>query len=342
MMAKNVLGLVPQTLPKAEGCAGLGTGDQKVNGASVVMVQPSKPATGPGTAGGTMISRTQSNLVEAFNKILNSKNLLPAYRSNLSPPAKAGLVLPPTGYRSLQCGNAFSLEKSLARHYDCSSVRIEVTSNHCAPCLVFFNKCSLLLHVHEHKDKGLVMQCSHLVMRSVALDQMVGQPDITPLLPVAVLPAPGPLVLPILDKAEGAVSSALAAVAAEAPVLPLSTDPPAAPATLYTCFHCLECKQQCRDKAGMAAHFQQPGPPDPGASSNVCPSCPMMLPNRCSFSAHQRTHKNRAPHVCPECGGNFLQANFQTPLREACLHFSRRVGYRGPSFAVVFGGVNSI
>lgn len=54
----------------------------------------------------------------------------------------------------------------------------------------------------------------------------------------------------------------------------------------------------------------------------------MMLPNRCSFSAHQRMHKNRPPHVCPECGGNFLQANFQTHLREACLHFSRRVGYR--------------
>lgn len=68
----------------------------------------------------------------------------------------------------------------------------------------------------------------------------------------------------------------------------------------------------------------------------------MMLPNRCSFSAHQRMHKNRPPHVCPECGGNFLQANFQTHLREACLHFSRRVGYRCPSCAVVFGGVNSI
>lgn len=62
--------------------------------------------------------------------------------------------------------------------------------------------------------------------------------------------------------------------------------------------------------------------------SQVCSTCPMMLPNRCSFSAHQRMHKNRSPHVCPECGGNFLQANFQTHLREACLHFSRRVGYR--------------
>nr|XP_025838889.1 zinc finger protein 687 isoform X3 [Vulpes vulpes] len=326
-MAKNVLGLVPQALPKAEGRPGLGTGGQKVNGASVVMVQPSKPATGPGAGGGTVISRTQSSLVEAFNKILNSKNLLPAYRPNLSPPAEAGLALPPSGYRCLECGDAFSLEKSLARHYDRRSMRIEVTCNHCARRLVFFNKCSLLLHAREHKDKGLVMQCSHLVMRPVALDQMVGQPDITPLL--AVPPAFGPPALPALGKGDAAVTGAITAVAAEAPVLPLSSEPPAAPATSsYTCFRCLECKEQCRDKAGMAAHFQQLGPPAPGANSTVCPTCPMMLPNRCSFSAHQRMHKNRPPHVCPECGGNFLQANFQTHLREACLHLSRRVGYR--------------
>lgn len=54
----------------------------------------------------------------------------------------------------------------------------------------------------------------------------------------------------------------------------------------------------------------------------------MMLSNRCSFSAHQRMHKNRPPHICPECGDSFLQASFQAHLREACLHFSRRVGYR--------------
>nr|XP_012623016.1 zinc finger protein 687 isoform X3 [Microcebus murinus] len=328
-IAKNVLSLVPQALSKVEGRVGLGTGGQKVNGASVVMVQPSKTASGPGSGAGTVISRTQSSLVEAFNKVLNSKSLLPAYRPNLSPPAEAGLALPPTGYRCLECGDAFSLEKSLARHYDRRSMRIEVTCNHCARRLVFFNKCSLLLHAREHKDKGLIMQCSHLVMRPVALDQMVGQPDITPLLPVAVPPVAGPLVLPALGKGEGAITSTIITIAAEAPILPLSAEPPAAPTTsAYTCFRCLECKEQCRDKAGMAAHFQQLGPPAPGTSSTVCPTCPMMLPNGCSFSAHQRMHKSRPPHVCPECGGNFLQANFQTHLREACLHFSRRVGYR--------------
>ncbi|XP_068946127.1 zinc finger protein 687 isoform X4 [Petaurus breviceps papuanus] len=329
-VAKNVLGLAPQTLPKSEGRVAPGSGGQKVNGASVVMVQPSRP-TG---AGGTVISRTQSGLVEAFNKVLNSKNLLPAYRPNLCPPAEAGLALPPSGYRCLECGDAFSLEKSLARHYDRRSMRIEVTCNHCARRLVFFNKCSLLLHAREHKDRGLVMQCSHLVMRPVALDQMVGQPDITPLVPVAVPPAAPPPPA-TLGTGEGA---------AECLVSPLSAELPPASASpfTYTCFRCLECKEQCRDKAGMATHFQQAGPPAPGLASNVCSTCPMMLPNRCSLSAHQRMHKNRPPHVCPECGGNFLLANFQAHLREACLHFSRRVGYRCPSCSVVFGGVNSI
>lgn len=54
----------------------------------------------------------------------------------------------------------------------------------------------------------------------------------------------------------------------------------------------------------------------------------MMLPNWCSISAHQRIHKHRAPHVCPECGGTARQATFQTHLEESCLHFARRIGYR--------------
>lgn len=54
----------------------------------------------------------------------------------------------------------------------------------------------------------------------------------------------------------------------------------------------------------------------------------MMLPNPCAVSAHQRIHKHRAPHVCPECGGVARQASFQTHLEEACLHFARRIGYR--------------
>ncbi|XP_030147296.4 zinc finger protein 687 [Taeniopygia guttata] len=311
-VAKNILSLVPQPLPKGDGRS---NGGAKANGGAAA------PKAAPGVAG-TVISRSQSSLVEAFNKILNSKNLLPTYKPNLSPPAESSLALPPAGYRCLECGDAFALEKSLARHYDRRSMRIEVTCNHCTKRLVFFNKCSLLLHAREHKDKGLVMQCSHLVMRPVALEQMIGQPDVTPLASLALPPAKA------AQDGGGA--------AQEPPVLPLGAEQ-----SSYSCFRCLECKEQCKDKAGLAAHFQQVAVAT-SSSSTVCSACPMILPNRCSFGAHQRMHRSRPPHVCPECGGNFLLANFEGHLKESCLHFSRRVGYRCPSCSVVFGGVNSI
>lgn len=86
---------------------------------------------------------------------------------------------PLQGYRCLECGDAFALEQSLAQHYDRRSLRIEVTCNHCAKRLAFFNKCSLLLHAREHKDRGLIMQCSHLVMKPVPVDQMISQQEPT-------------------------------------------------------------------------------------------------------------------------------------------------------------------
>ncbi|NXO68976.1 ZN687 protein, partial [Phainopepla nitens] len=307
-VAKNILSLVPQPLPKADSRS---NGGAKINGGAAAAL----PKSAPGVAG-TVISRSQSSLVEAFNKILNSKNLLPTYKPNLSPPAESSLALPPLGYRCLECGDAFALEKSLARHYDRRSMRIEVTCNHCTKRLVFFNKCSLLLHAREHKDKGLVMQCSHLVMRPIALEQMIGQPDITPLAALAAFPA-------------GKVAQDGGGSGQEVPVLPLGSEQ-----SSYSCFRCLECKEQCKDKAGLAAHFQQGGAATGAGGSTVRAGR--------GFGAHQRMHRSRPPHVCPECGGNFLLANFQGHLRDSCLHFSRRVGYRCPSCSVVFGGVNSI
>lgn len=154
----------------------------KTNGGTANVHVPCKPASIVNSTG-AVISRSQSSLVEAFNKILNSKNLLPCYRPDLStpPPPEWGLPMPTSGYRCLECGDAFALERSLARHYDRRSLRIEVTCNHCAKRLAFFNKCSLLLHAREHKERGLVMQCSHLVMRPVTVEQMIGQQDTTPI-----------------------------------------------------------------------------------------------------------------------------------------------------------------
>lgn len=176
----------PKFSVAASGISVRTTTNKTANGGSDTIIgsglQPNKPASIVNSTG-AVISRSQSSLVEAFNKILNSKNLLPSYKPDLSalPPPEWGLPLPATGYRCLECGDAFALERSLARHYDRRSLRIEVTCNHCAKRLAFFNKCSLLLHAREHKERGLVMQCSHLVMRPVTVEQMIGQQDITPI-----------------------------------------------------------------------------------------------------------------------------------------------------------------
>ncbi|CDQ56657.1 unnamed protein product [Oncorhynchus mykiss] len=321
--------------------------------------QPNKPASIVNSTG-AVISRSQSSLVEAFNKILNSKNLLPSYKPDLSaaPPPEWGLPLPAMGYRCLECGDAFALERSLARHYDRRSLRIEVTCNHCAKRLAFFNKCSLLLHAREHKERGLVMQCSHLVMRPVTVEQMIGQQDTTPisLCSPSSISSPPPVSSPSTTSGAPAVSSSSSPLkdaqspsAAQlrpvrrAPQIPQVLMPlPSKKGEVlqYHNFKCPECQAQFSGKAELVAHFQQIRA-TPNSTCMLC-SPPMMLPNWCSVSAHQRIHKHRAPHVCPECGGIARQASFQTHLEEACLHFARRIGYRCSSCQVVFGGLNSI
>ena len=61
-----------------------------------------------------------------------------------------------------------------------------------------------------------------------------------------------------------------------------------------------------------------------------CTECspPMLLSNGCCAAAHQRIHRSRPPHVCPECGGTAEPPLFQSHLDETCLHFARRIGYR--------------
>lgn len=355
----------PASAPKfsaATGGISVRTATNKTaNGGSGTIIasslQPSKPASIVNSTG-AVISRSQSSLVEAFNKILNSKNLLPSYKPDLSapPPPEWGLPLPATGYRCLECGDAFALERSLARHYDRRSLRIEVTCNHCAKRLAFFNKCSLLLHAREHKERGLVMQCSHLVMRPVTVEQMIGQQDITPI--GGLIPSSScspPVSSSSTSAASGTSSNASPRKdssspasaqprqvrrAAQGPQALMPLPCKKAEGLQYNNFKCPECQTQCNNKAELVTHFQQIR----ATSNSTCSQCspPMMLPNSCALSAHQRIHKHKAPHVCPECGGTARQASFQTHLEEACLHFARRIGYRCSSCQVVFGGLNSI
>ncbi|XP_077432744.1 zinc finger protein 687a isoform X2 [Vanacampus margaritifer] len=264
-------------------------------------------------SGGAIISKSQTNLVESFNKILTNKNLLPSYKPDLSspPPAEWGLPLPAQGYRCLECGDAFALEQSLARHYDRRSLRIEVTCNHCAKRLAFYNKCSLLLHAREHKERGLIMQCSHLVMKPVSLEQMISQNELNG-------------------------QSTLQAKAQPHQASPNKK----LDAVQHIGNKCPECQTQFSSKKEVMQHFQE----IKQAENTPCTECspPMMLPNACSAAAHQRIHQGSPPCVCPECGGTSKLEFFQSHLDHACLHFSRRIGYRCSSCLVVFGGLNSV
>ncbi|GCB83514.1 hypothetical protein scyTo_0024137, partial [Scyliorhinus torazame] len=255
------LNLVPQTLSVATPAKTLALATKYVPASTTTttlqlatkstlpLAQSQKPSQ---AANGSTVPRSQSApLVEAFHRLLNGKNPLPTYKPNLNPPADSCLALPPSGYRCLECGDSFALERSLARHYDRRSMRIDVTCNHCAKRIVFFNRCSLMLHAREHKDKGLVMQCSNLVMKTITLDQMIGQPDVAPPLPLA----------PAASGQAGASKAGGKSAAADAqqtvPVMPLFPDP-----ALVNCdnFNCTECEQQFSNQLELALHFQVGAP----------------------------------------------------------------------------------
>lgn len=201
-----------------------------------------------------VVSSLQSSVVEAFNKVLSSVNPVPVYIPNLSPPASAGITLPMRGYKCLECGDSFALEKSLSQHYDRRSVRIEVTCNHCTKNLVFYNKCSLLSHARGHKEKGVVMQCSHLILKPVPADQMIVSPssNTTASTLQSSVGAATHTVAKVQPGLTGAVISAPPSTPIS-PAMPLDEDPS------KLCRHslkCLECNEVFQDETSLATHFQ--------------------------------------------------------------------------------------
>ncbi|XP_036133790.1 zinc finger protein 592 [Molossus molossus] len=255
-------------------------------------------------------------VVEVFNKVLHSANPVPLYAPNLSPPADSRIHVPASGYCCLECGDAFALEKSLSQHYGRRSVHIEVLCTPCSQTLLFFNKCSLLRHARGHKSKGLPMQCSQLLVKPISADQMFASAaPSNSSAPVAPVPPPPPPPSPKHGSPSDNASSTI-------PALPLYPDPVR---LIRHGIKCLECHKQIRDHTVMAAHFQRTSEETEGLT---CQVCQMLLPNQCSFCAHQRIHTHKSPYCCPECGALCRSAYFQTHVKENCLHYARKVGYR--------------
>uniref|UniRef100_A0A6J0VF99 Zinc finger protein 592 isoform X1 n=2 Tax=Pogona vitticeps TaxID=103695 RepID=A0A6J0VF99_9SAUR len=268
-------------------------------------------------------------VVEAFNKVLHGANPVPIYTPNLSPPLDSSIHVPASGYCCLECGDSFALEKSLTQHYSRRSVHIEVMCTQCSATLLFFNKCSLLKHARDHKSKGLIMQCSQLFMKPISLDQMFS-PSPTSSSPSMSSTSQNVRVSSLSHKTCTTPGSGTGSSANAQPALPLYKDP------LRLIRHglkCFECNKQALDYVALAAHYQRTSEDNDGLT---CQVCQMLLPNKCSYCAHQRIHAHRSPYCCPECGAICQSAYFQTHVKENCLHYSRKVGYRCTHCGVVF------
>ncbi|XP_073754208.1 zinc finger protein 532 isoform X2 [Callorhinus ursinus] len=286
-----------------------------------------------------VVSSLQSSVVEAFNKVLSSVNPVPVYIPNLSPPANAGITLPTRGYKCLECGDSFALEKSLTQHYDRRSVRIEVTCNHCTKNLVFYNKCSLLSHARGHKEKGVVMQCSHLILKPVPADQMIVSPSSNTSTLSSALPSSVGAGTHTVTKIQSGITGTVISAPSSTPIIPampLDEDPS------KLCRHslkCLECNEVFQDETSLATHFQQAADT---SGQKTCTICQMLLPNQCSYASHQRIHQHKSPYTCPECGAICRSVHFQSHVTKNCLHYTRRVGFRCVHCNVVYSDVAAL
>ncbi|RWS26451.1 Zinc finger protein 592-like protein [Leptotrombidium deliense] len=62
-----------------------------------------------------------------------------------------------------------------------------------------------------------------------------------------------------------------------------------------------------------------------------CGMCTLCCPNECSLAAHKRLHNAMTPHVCPECGEQFTEAQSLTVHAiMRCQHLFRQIVYSCP------------
>lgn len=202
------------------------------------------------------------------------------------------------------------------RHYSRRSLRIEVTCNQCTKRLAFFNKCSLLLHAREHKEKGLIMQCSHLVMKPVPVEQMIGQPESVAAGQWRLLSSNNIVYLVkeipefefLVDSTDGLSQSSLLSSSGQLSVLGQATPNPKQTTRKILSskkkeaqnvnYKCPECQIQFGSKEEVAEHFQELKP------AQMAVSCDCLV---CSRVANEQKG--------PQC----LRLLFSSPAKSVLL-----------------------
>uniref|UniRef100_A0A2K5YK23 C2H2-type domain-containing protein n=1 Tax=Mandrillus leucophaeus TaxID=9568 RepID=A0A2K5YK23_MANLE len=280
-----------------------------------------------------VVSSLQNSVVEAFNKVPSSVNPVPVYIPNLSPPANAGIMLPMHGCKCLECGDSCSPAlwetKSLTQSCDRWIVCIKVTCNHCTKNLIFYNKCSLLSYARGHKEKGVVMQCSHLILKPVPADQMTVSPSSNTSTSTSTLQSPVGASTHTVAKIQSGITGTVILAPSSTPIIaamPLDEDP-------SKLLKRLECNEVFPDETSLATHFQQAADT---SGQKTCTICQMLLPNQCSYASHRRIHQHKSPYTCPECRAISRSVHFQTHVTKNCLHYTRSVGFRCVHCNVVY------
>uniref|UniRef100_T1J7D9 C2H2-type domain-containing protein n=1 Tax=Strigamia maritima TaxID=126957 RepID=T1J7D9_STRMM len=265
--------------------------------------------------------RLQLEMPDADMTYQLSTNVLPPYIPEGPPPDKFKMPIPFDGFKCLDCGDQFLLESSLKQHLDRRSVYISLNCETCHTLFKYYNRCNLLNHVRNHRDKN------------EACD--VRKADVAPLPRelMNTIPLNSAKVKGIVNgSGSGTMFSHLATCNVANANLTRFTESETIVQrereTKNSKLRCSECCQFFASPSSLSDHFSRSQ--NMPLATSQCTKCNMTCPSKCSLSAHQRIHLQSPPFTCPECGSHATDnwSSFQQHLSILCLHYSRSIGYK--------------
>lgn len=246
--------------------------------------------------------------LESLNQLNN--NVLPPFRASLPISPWLKVVVPPGGFKCLDCGDTFLLECSLKQHLERRSVYIQFPCDVCNMSLVFYNRCSLLAHLRNHKTCGEVVDILKTNISPLSKELLIGN-----------------MVSPVVQPGSNGASTCSVLLSHLSRETGNDNNSGSTSYIKTSKYRCPECFHMFDSLDLREDHFgsKMSSP----ATASHCPKCPMVCPSKCSLQAHQRIHMRIHPYVCPECGEQNLGSweKFMNHLNHKCLHFTRHVSY---------------